>query len=53
MMNYTAVFLGRFKNAIDQFRLREDWFDFKKQAYKELAVDWLEEHDIPYQDDIE
>jgi hypothetical protein len=43
----------RFKNAIDQFRLRDNWFEFKRHAYKELAVDWLEEHDIPYQDDME
>lgn len=42
----------RFKNALDQFHLREDWYEFKAQAYKEVAVDWLEQHDIPYQDDM-
>jgi hypothetical protein len=43
----------RFKNAIDEFQLREDWFEFKALGYKEAAVSWLDEHEIPYEDDLD
>jgi hypothetical protein len=42
----------RFKNIVEQYSLREDWFEFKEQAYKEIVIDWLNRHRIPYEDDL-
>jgi hypothetical protein len=42
----------RFKNIVEQYSLREDWFEFKEQAYKEIVIEWLDSHEIPYEDDL-
>ena len=38
----------RFNNLIYEFSLQEKWNQFKQQAYEQMAIDWLEENDIPY-----
>jgi len=45
----------RFKNLIYEYNLHEDWNEFQRQAYEEIAIDWLEAHEIPYSrgDEIE
>jgi hypothetical protein len=42
----------RFKLTLEQFGLMDDWLAYRIQAYKEIAVGWLEQHGIPYVDDL-
>jgi len=42
----------RFKDTIYQYRIEEDWFRFRDEAYKEIAVAWLESHGFEYADDM-
>lgn len=37
-----------FKNEIGCLEIRQDWFDFKFQAYCEIAEEWLQDNDLPY-----
>ena len=57
----SAVLLGkirgsgafrRFKDTIYRYRIEEDWFRFRDEAYKEIAVSWLESHGFAYSDDM-
>lgn len=41
----------RFKDAIHQFGIAEDWYGFRDRALKEIAIDWLETNHIAYADD--
>jgi hypothetical protein len=41
----------RFKNAIHQYGIAEDWYAFRDRALKEIAVDWLGDNNIAYTDD--
>ncbi len=38
----------RFKDAIYSFGIEEPWYQFRREALEEIAIEWLEEHDIPY-----
>jgi len=40
-----------FKDLILRHGIRDDWFAFKNQALKKIAVRFLEHHEIPYEDD--
>ncbi len=42
----------RFKDTIYRYRIEEDWFRFRDEAYKEIAVSWLESHGFAYTNDI-
>jgi hypothetical protein len=42
----------RFKDTIYQYGIEEDWFKFKDEAYKEIAVSWLESRGFAYTDDM-
>jgi hypothetical protein len=42
----------RFKDTIYHYGIEEDWFRFKDEAYKEIAVSWLESHGFAYADDM-
>ncbi len=42
----------RFKDAIYQYGIEEDWFRYRDEAYKEIAISWLESHDFDYADDM-
>lgn len=42
----------RFKDTIYRYKIEEDWFKFKDEAYKEIAIAWLESRDIAYADDM-
>lgn len=37
-----------FRDTADRLGLTEDWYAFRDQAYEDIAVRWLEAHDIPY-----
>ena len=40
-----------FKDTIHQYGIEEDWYAYRKQAFREIAIDWLESHQIPYTDE--
>jgi hypothetical protein len=43
----------RFKNAIRERDIEQDWYDFKRRALEQLAIEWLEENGLPYtRDDV-
>jgi hypothetical protein len=38
----------RFKDAVNLLGIEEDWYSFRQNAFEKIAIDWLEEHGIPY-----
>jgi hypothetical protein len=40
-----------FKDTIYEYGIEQDWYAFRKQAFKEIAIEWLESHQIPYTDE--
>jgi hypothetical protein len=40
----------RFKDDLDRRGLLQRWFDFKRNALRELAIEWCEGNDIPFED---
>jgi hypothetical protein len=42
----------RFKDAIYQYGIENDWFKYRDEAYKEIAIAWLESNGIAYVDDM-
>jgi len=38
-----------FKSAIRRRRIEKDWFAFRLEALKEIAIEWCEEHEIAWQ----
>jgi hypothetical protein len=42
----------RFELTLEQFGLVNDWLAFRTQEYKAIAAGWLEQHGIPYIDDL-
>jgi hypothetical protein len=42
---------GRFKNAIYSMGIEKDWYGFKRARLEEMAIEWLEENEIPYAHD--
>ena len=40
-----------FRSTIDRLDLRSAWFQFRADAFRRIAVDWLEHHGIEYVDD--
>jgi hypothetical protein len=41
----------RFKNAVRERDIEQDWYDFKQRALERNAIEWLEENGIPYSHD--
>ena len=39
---------NRFKNAIHQYDMADDWYQYRNEAYKEIAVDWCKENNIEF-----
>ena len=44
---------GRFNSAIRTFGIDNAWLEFREQAYRRIAVDWLEENEIGFIDDCQ
>ena len=42
----------RFKNYINRHGIEQDWYNYRDNAYKEIAIAWLEENGITYTDDL-
>jgi hypothetical protein len=40
-----------FKDLIFEYGIRDDWFAYRDQAFKEIAIDWLEHHGVAYIDE--
>jgi hypothetical protein len=43
--------LRRFKNAINEMGIEEAWYEFKRSELEKIAIEWLEENEIPYSRD--
>ena len=40
----------RFKNAIHKFDIVEDWYKYRDNRLKEIAIEWCEEYGIEFED---
>ena len=40
-----------FKDTIHQYGIADDWYDYREQAFKDIAVEWLESNNIAYTDE--
>ena len=38
-----------FKSAIRRHNIEQDWYAFRAEALRQIAIDWCEEHDIPWE----
>lgn len=38
----------RFKDNIYEYGIEEDWFKYRREAFKRIAIDWCEDNNIPY-----
>lgn len=39
----------RFKNLIRELGLEDDWYRFKDEAYKEIAIEWCNDNEIKFE----
>ena len=42
-----------FKDSIYELGIDEDWYQFREQAFKEIAIKWLQSNEIAYTDENE
>jgi len=42
----------RFKDTIYRYGIEKEWFRFRDEAYKEIAISWLEEKGFAYTDEL-
>jgi hypothetical protein len=42
-----------FKDLVFEHGIRDDWFSFREQAFKEIAIAWLESNELEYLDEKE
>ena len=42
----------RFNDMIYRYGIEKDWFKFRDEAYKEIAISWLEGNGFAYADDL-
>lgn len=40
----------RFKDAIHEHGIADDWYKYRTNALKEIAIEWCEENDIEFED---
>ena len=38
----------RFKDNIFHYDIEEDWYKFREEAFREIAVEWCEYHKVPF-----
>ena len=41
----------RFKDGIYRFGIQDDWYRYRDEAFKKMAIEWCEDHDVQYIDD--
>jgi len=39
---------GRFKNAIQEYDIADDWYRYRNDALKEIAIEWCQENGIEF-----
>ena len=39
---------GRFKNAIHEYDIADDWYKYRNDALKEIAIEWCQEKGIEF-----
>jgi len=40
---------GNFRDRVDRYRLKRAWDAFRIDALRDIAIEWCEDHDIPYE----
>ncbi|MGD8751955.1 MAG: UPF0158 family protein [Anaerolineales bacterium] len=40
-----------FKDTIHEYGIVDTWYEYREQAFKEIATEWLESHNIAYTDE--
>jgi hypothetical protein len=40
----------RFKDAVYQFGIENEWFNYRNDAFKQIAIDWCNENGIEFED---
>lgn len=40
-----------FKDTVYQFGIERDWYQFREQAFKKIAIEWLQSNEIAYTDE--
>ena len=40
----------RFKDAINEYNIADDWYKYRNDALKEIAIEWCRENDIEFED---
>jgi hypothetical protein len=38
----------RFKDNIFEHGIEQNWFQYRREAFKRIAIDWCEENNLPY-----
>lgn len=38
----------RFKDNVYRYDIEKDWFEYRREAFRQIAVDWCEENKISY-----
>ena len=41
---------GRFKNAIHEYDIADEWYKYRNDALKEIAIEWCQENGIEFDD---
>ena len=41
----------RFKDGIYRFGIQDDWYRYRAETFKKMAIEWCEENDVQYIDD--
>ncbi|MGD2158381.1 MAG: UPF0158 family protein [Anaerolineales bacterium] len=40
-----------FKDTIHEYGIVDDWYEYRERAFKRIAIEWLESHNIAYTDE--
>jgi hypothetical protein len=38
-----------FKSAIQRYNIEQDWYAFRSEALRQIAIDWCEEHHVTWE----
>ena len=52
IMHYSIKGKGafrRFKNNIRKYNLEQDWYEYRDEALRTIAIEWCEENGIEYE----
>ena len=41
----------KFKDGIHRFGIQDDWYRYRAEAFKKIAIEWCEDNDVQYIDD--